>query len=311
MDVSLKLNYFLIDLILPLTAGYYLRSTRFHNKYLDKMISVCFSTLFPFLAILTFWVLRPAMELFWLPLFGVILHIIPGLISFYYARKHYTSGTDIGSFVLAGMLSNLLTLGGISVFILYGERGFAYVQLVVLFQNLILFLFCFPLAQYFAQRDTDSDGQGIRWRSLFNRNQLTVVGMIIGAYLNWADYLRPDYLGNAVDWLIHITAWLTLIPVGHSIDFTQIRQYWRSTVDILVIKFILTPIAIFGLARIIFTDTIVFNTLMLLSFAPSAINAVIAVRLHQLNIHLVMASFVLTTAVYLLVVYPVIFFYLR
>jgi len=47
------------------------------------------------------------------------------------------------------------------------------------------------------------------------------------------------------------------------------------------------------------------HSLVVLAFAPTAINAVVAAKLHDLNVHVATAAFVLTTGVYLLVVFPV------
>lgn len=227
-----------------------------------------------------------------------------------FIRRQGCSAADRGSFILSGMLSNLLTLGGISVYLLHGEVGFAYVQLTVLLQNAILFLFCFPLAQYYSCLSEEQ--RKIQWLNiLFHPNQLAVVGMLAGVLLNAAQVSRPVLCAEYVEVLIHLSAWLTLIPVGHSLDFTEINQYWRWAVQIMWVKFVLTPLGIYGLAYMLVDDGIMFNTLLILSFAPTAINAVIAVRLHNLNLHLVMAAFVFTTTAYLLLIYPLIFWWLR
>lgn len=196
------------------------------------------------------------------------------------------------------------------MYLLYGEVGFAYVQLTVLLQNAILFLFCFPLAQYYSC--LREEHRGIQWLSiLFHPNQLTVVGMLAGILLNTAQVSRPVLCTEYVEVLIHLSAWLTLIPVGHSLDFTEISQYWRWAIQIAWVKFVLTPLSIYGLAYMLIDDRRMFDTMLILAFAPTAINAVIAVRLHNLNVHLVMAAFVFTTTAYLLLIYPLVFLLLR
>ena len=55
------------------------------------------------------------------------------------------------------------------------------------------------------------------------------------------------------------------------------------------------------------SDQIAFRTLILLAAQPTAVNAVIAMKLFGLNLHLSVAAFVLSTAVYLCLVFPVIF----
>ncbi len=308
MDAAFQASYFVGDLIAPLGVGYLLRRTALARRNFDHMIEGSFVVLFPLLAIFSFWVLTVDWKLAWLPVFGVLLHIVPGVFSLGFSRRQCFNRADCGSFILAGMLSNLLTLGGISVFLLYGEQGFAYVQLTVLFQNVILFLFCFPLARYYA---LDSSAGTVSWAAvLFSRNQLTVVGMAVGLLLQYSGLPRPDFCRDLANGLLHLSAWMTLLPVGHSLDFTEIRQHWVAAAVIAVIKFVLTPLCIYGVASLVIHDPLMLHSLLILAAAPTAINAVLVVRLHDLNIHLVMAAFVFTTTVYLLLVYPCLYWLL-
>ena len=50
--------------------------------------------------------------------------------------------------------------------------------------------------------------------------------------------------------------------------------------------------------------------MMVLAITPTAINAVITARLFKLNVDLTIAAFILTTVIYLLVVFPLFFFYI-
>jgi predicted permease len=61
------------------------------------------------------------------------------------------------------------------------------------------------------------------------------------------------------------------------------------------------------IARLVITDEIALNTIVILAAMPTAINTVIAVQLYKLNVHIATAAFVLTTAVFIGVVLPVLF----
>lgn len=309
MDISVKASYFVIDLILPLVVGYFCRfQNRLGEDFFNRMIVVNILIIYPILSVLSFWNMRLDFELIWLPVLGIVMSIIPGLFAFPWAKKKYANRIDQGSYILAAILSNILTLGGLAVFILYGEVGYAYTQLVVLFGNVILFMFCYPLAQYFYQSGQKESGNKISLISvLFNRNQLPVLGLLFGVILYYSEIPRPAVLGNLFDPFVHIGAWTALIPVGYSMDFTEMKKYWRGTADLIFIKFVATPILTYAFARLFISDTIILNTIIILASTPTAINTVITVKIHNLNINIAMASFVLTTAVFLLVVYPIIF----
>jgi len=303
-----------VDLIVPLLIGYLLqRNNLLSRRYYDAMIKTALLVVYPLLAVMSFWAIRIDNNLLWLPVFGVVLHVVPGLLAYTNVNSLYSHAADRGSYLLSAILSNQLILGGISVYILYGETGFAYVQLAVLPQSFILFLVCFPLAQYYQHElDGGLTPQQIAWRSIiFNRNQIGVLGILAGIILNKMGVKRPEFGNSLFDLFVHVNAWLSLIPVGHSIRFTELRDYLSAAWRMVSIKFVLTPLIIAGLAALTVDNYHIKKTLLVLAFAPTAVNAVITVRLHNLNLAMVMAHFVLTTALYLLIVYPILFIFLR
>lgn len=313
MDLKVKLAYFFIDLLVPLGVGYWLRiKPIFGEGFFVSMANYNMLLLYPALSVLSFWVLPFSWELIWLPLFGIILCIIPGLAAYLISTNKYSSMLDTGSYILSAILSNIGTLGGLCVYILYGETGFAYTQLVVLLQVAVIFLICYPLAQYYYRRAQAASMEKVSFTKLFlNRNQVPVLALAIGFALYYFNIPRPVILGQLFDPLVHIAAWTALMPVGHSLDFSAIRKYYLSTFDLVPIKFLVTPLVVYIIARLVFDDPKIINTVLILASMPTAISAVIVVKIHHLNIHIANASFILTTALFLLVVYPLLFWGLQ
>ena len=201
-----------------------------------------------------------------------------------------------------------MTLGSLSAYILFGETGYAYTQMTLLFNSLLMFGFAYPLAQYFRKQHDHGAGLKIDLKQiLFNRNQMPLVGMIIGIWLNWQGVVRPAGFLPVFDMMIHFSAWTFLLPVGYSMDFDEVRHFWRDALDITVIKCIITPLLTLLIAGSVIGDAVAFRTLILLAAQPTAVNAVIAMKLFGLNLHLSVAAFVLSTAVYLSLVFPMIF----
>ncbi len=313
MDVQSKLIYVFTDLVLPLVLGYFARRKQYlSEKNCNRMIVFNILVLCTALSVLSFWNLPLKWELIWLPLFGILLSIIPGIAAYLISGKKYDSSLEKGSYLASAILSNIGTLGGLCAYILFGEAAFAYTQMVAMFQNLVLFLFCFPMAQYYRQQSKISgDAPKLTFCSLFfNRNQLPVVGLVVGILLYLGGVPRPDFMGTAFDWLIHISAWTSLIPAGYSINFSAMKKYYGTTLDLIPIKFIATPVLGYLLARQLFNDPVVLGTILILASVPTGINAIVTARLYNLNLHVSGAAFVLTTAVFLLLVYPILFFWL-
>jgi len=306
----MKLAYFIIDLLFPLIIGYLLRvKQQFSEGFFDKMISYNILLLSPALSVLSFWVLPLTWKLMWLPIFGGLLCFIPGLIAYGMSKKKYDSPLDTGSYILSAMLSNVGTIGGLCAFIVYGEAGFAYTQLVGLMQTAVLFLVCYPLAQYYYASEQGDEHNKISLKTLlWNPNQLPVVGIIVGLMLYSFHVPRPEMLGDLFNPLVHLAAWTALIPVGYVTEFSALKKYYSSTFDLVPLKFIVVPLLSYVIAKNVFADPILVNTIMILASTPTAINAVITARIHNLNVHIATASFIVTTVLFLLVVFPIIFF---
>ena len=311
MDVEIKLAYVFLDLVIPLTVGYICR----HRHYLseqncNRLIMFNILVLGTALSIFSFWVLPLKWELMWLPVFGLLLSAIPGVTAYLISKNKYESGLDKGSYLAAAILSNMGTLGSVCAYVLFGEAAFAYTQIVALFQNLVFFLFCFPMAQYYKQKgDPAGKPAQTTLASLFlNRNQLPVVGLAIGVLLYVSGVPRPAFVGIAFDPLVHLAAWTALIPAGYSIEFSAMKKYYGRTLDIIPIKFVVTPVLGYWLARQLFAERELLGSILVMASVPTGINAIVLARLYGLNVHVSSSAFVVTTALFLAVVYPLIFF---
>jgi predicted permease len=310
MNALLRVLYFFIDVLLPLLFGNLLRKKITTEKnYFDGMMQWNIFTLVPFLNLLSFWIIRPESGYFWLPVLGVAMQLVPGAAGFFHGRKKYSSPLDQGSYVLSAMLANRGIVGMISVFILYGEEGYAIVRLVMLFASLVLYLLCYPLARSFYHAYGSGGGAKGKMRAgslLFHRYQVPVLGIMVGLLLKFLKISRPFYFTTVFSVCMHISIWLFILPLGFSLDLKKAGAYLKGLRDILVIKFIITPIVSYFLALAVGLDGIPLRSVLILSSTPTAVNAVIASKIHKLNFHLAMSAYILTTAVYIFLIYPII-----
>ncbi len=306
----MKLIFFGIDLVLPLCIGYACRYQKvIKDNVFNKMILNNILVVYPILSFLSFWILPLTRDLMWLPVMGILMGLVPGGIAYFIAERKYTVDADRGSYVMSATLSNLGTIGGLCVFLIYGETGYAYQQLIVLFQYILMFMFCYPLAQYYAQRG--NGGEKVKRISimsiLFSRNQLAVVGIMLGGVLQCIGIPRPHLLDGVASIFVHLGAWTALLPVGYSMDFAKMRGHYHELFDLSAIKFIATPCVIYLLSHLAIDDEIMQNSLLILACCPAAVNAVIIARLYKLNINICVAAFIVTTALFVFAVYPALF----
>ncbi len=309
MDPQLKILYFFIDLVLPLAIGYLLR--RFRVLKMAVFDRVMLANLVVFVTALTLfslWNLDLRVRYVWLPVLGVLMQLLAGAVGFLMVRGQRLKPIDEGSFLISAMLSNRGVVGVLSLFVLFGETGYAYAQMIMLLAPVVTYAFCFPLAGWYRHAEQAETGtRPSLWAALVNVTQIPTLAVVAGLALSAADVPRPEAIATVFPFLVHLTAWLFGVPLGYSLEFSEIGRYWKNIGSLSLIKFIITPAAVYGLAVLLGFSGIPLACLVILSCSPTAINAVIVAKLQGLNVHLSMSAFVLTTVVYLAVVLPILF----
>jgi predicted permease len=308
MSLWLQILTFFADLVLPMTAGYWLaqRAGVAANR-LDPLMRLGIVTAAPALTFLTFWGVSLSPRLAWLPVLGVAMLLIPGGLALLTARAKDDHGPlERGSYILTSMLANRGVVGGLATYILFGEQGYAWSRLVVVFGPVVVFFIGFPLAGRFYQQHTGEARQpGSLRKLILSPNQMPVVGILVGLALNLWGVPRPEAAGQAVPILVHGVAWLFLLPTGAALQVTKIARYIPDLADVLAIKFLINPLILALLAWAVGFRGELLATIVLLAASPTAIFTVVVARAQGLNTHMAMAGFVLTTLVYMACVFPI------
>ena len=316
-EINARLIYLGTDLILPLIVGYLLYQRRLlSDAAVNLLIRINVVVFFTLLSLFSFWALPLTRDLVILPAFFAFIILFPGFISWRFLGRRFHSPIDRGTHLISALLSNIGTLGGICAYIIYGEPGFAYAQIGGACQNLILVLLAFPAAQYYyllhknRGRSARLDGRAFLGL-LISWNQLSLLGMAAGLLLNLFGAVRPPVLSSAFSYLIHISAWFAMLPVGSLINFRRARHFVYLTLDMIFLRFLLVPLVAYFAARLVISDPVIRNALVLFAGVPAAINATLTARLYHLNVDYTIAVFLMTTVLYLTVLFPAVFFLFR
>ena len=304
------------DILLPLAAGYFLKvHTLLPQKFCDRLIKFNVIVMVTVLTLMSFWVLPLSAQLLWLPLIGVLITAIPGVIGAKLFAGSFDNYLDRGAYVISAMLSNIGTIGGLCAFIMYGEKGFAYVQLVAAPQNILMVAAAFPLARYYYEKQQAAANKAklqLSFREMFiTWNQIGILGMVTGIALQVCGIERPPVLGILFHNLVHVLAWVSLLPVGYLIDFSRAGQYYSRVTSMLWLRFVIVPAIFYAGFKLLFIDQVLLGSLLLMAATPAAINSVITAQLYKLNVDLTIASFLLTTIVFVLIIFPLFFFYIH
>lgn len=299
------------DILLPLLLGMVLRRWGLSREILRMAIKanvVCVAT---FLSLVSFWTVHVTRELLWLPISILPICFIPVLLFYGFQKNRFTNPLDQGSYMISMMLGNIGTLAGLCAYVLFGEKGFAYVQLIAVPQILVIVLYCFPMAQRFYEIGTGSGEKGKTnfLRLLLTPNQLPALGVAAGLLLSGLHVERPEAVGTLFTVLIHVSAWMGMMPVGYDLRLGSVGTYALKLWPIFSVKFILLPAILYGLTILFVKDPAMITCVVLSAGAPTAIFAVAASQLYGLNVDMSESSFVTTTLAFLFVLYPLVYWW--
>lgn len=299
----------IVDVLCPLIVGYFMkRSGKVPASICNWLMLFNVWGLITIMNLFSFWLLPIDSTLVVIPILSIVFTSLGGILGYMVFGRKFTNLLDKGAYVIGCGLANIGTLAGLAGYIVYGEMSFSYIQLYAAPQNMMFVLVFLPLGQYF--RDLYDYGRGekefqVDWRkTLFTSKQIGVLGTIAGLLLHALNVPRPPVVSLLFPVLVHGGAWLALLPVGYQIDFGQARLYYKKVANMLALKFVVMPVLVYGIARLLFDDPEILGTFVLIAAAPAAINAVIATSLCRLNVDLSVASFILTTLAYLLIFMP-------
>lgn len=313
--MSQRLILVFVDIILPLIVGYLLCQRQIISDKLNTaLIRFNVVVLVTILSLASFWVLPLSMELLLLPVYGIVFTFLPCVVAMATFARSFPNYLDRGAYVLTATLSNMGTIGGVCAFILHDELGFAYINLMATPQNILLVIMCFPLAQYYLDRHRAVESRTrfrLDLRAMFlTWNQLPFLAMLLGMYFNYMEIERPALVAQLFQPLVHVSAWISLLPVGFLLDFGRARAYYRRIWTLLPLRFVIIPAIMYMLATCFFADQVILTSMLIVALTPSAINAVICTRLYNLNVDIATSAFIMTTPIFLLLIYPILYFYI-
>lgn len=307
-----RIIFIFVDLLLPLFVGYVLHKKNWMKmETCNLLLKLNIRFIATVLAFGSFWLMQINTGFLVFPIYGILVCLVPGIIS-YPLGRHIRNPRSEGAFLLTGYLSNIGTLVGLCAFVFYGEMGFAYVQAVATFQNVFTLLVCIPMAGYYQQMARAQHAAKHfcpQWREiLISWNQLALVGVVMGLCFSVLGIERPAIFYPLFDSMIHIGAWIGMLPIGFLIKFSTVKIYVKQSLQMVSIKFIILPILSYLSFSLVSNDKMFVNTMTLIGSSPAAINSIAISQLYKLNTNMATAIFMITTALFFVIILPL--FYL-
>jgi hypothetical protein len=193
----------------------------------------------------------------------------------------------------------------VAVFFLFGEIAYGYAEIILTLGNIYIYGYAFPLAARYQQLNEGQEVKKWNLKSLLTLNQLPLAFTILAVILNVSGIARPAFASRMIKPLVHISAWCSALPIGATIHFKTMRKYLFVGRDVAVTKFLVVPAIIMLLSLIFIKDSLILKTLLVISASSGPMVAIMLSKLHKLNTDMAMSSFILTTAMYLVILVPV------
>jgi predicted permease len=314
--IHFRLSMMLTVLVGGLVSGY-LAGSRFglpehFAKKIMTAVLVCFNWL---ISLLVIWPMQLRRQLIWLPIVGLALISVITAISagiFYFLEPDRKSRLTL---ILAAGLSNTGYTGGAFVcYVLFGIAGLAMANIYLLLSVPAFYLFYLPYLKVRELRSKDRTA-ALKLDFLLDFRMLAIPAMIVAIILNLADVKYPVFITRfyIIDILVCVASSLSFFAIGLRIKLSRLKNYISLYFLIAAIKFILTPaVALLIIALLTLAgqnlNNVVQRVIIILSATPSAVLMVTMSNVFDLDGPLASALWVITMAIFVVVVVPVLFF---
>ena len=236
-----------------------------------------------------------------------------------------------GVYATTASFTNIGNIGGLVVYILIGEAGFALVPFYKLFEEFWNYGVLFPIARGYSEKaanaQTPSPGpsgditrgssRGAKKTEGFLRVVkdpffvLALLSISLGISLNLAGFPRPAAYGSVNSVLIPAGSFLFLVTIGMRMTFSGLRAHAPKAALIVAGKTIIVPMTAFALASALGLGSVenglLLKTVLILAAGPVGFLALVPPTLYKLDRQLANALWLYSNMA-LIIIVPVLSF---
>jgi len=309
MSISYKFIIFQSLIIGPFIIGMLTKKLILSPDQVARRIVLINLCMFdPIIILWTVWGLRISKELIYLPLSGLIIVIIGFLAGNLFALPLNLPRKLHGTLVISSSLSNHgFTLGGYICFLLLGEQGLALSYIFLLYFVFYLFMFIFPYARLIQTSHEKITTKELIISTLINVRNIPLYTTLFALLLNKSHILRPA-IHMPVECFLLISISIYYFSLGLTYSFKQQTSYKKPHIVLILVKFMISPLVAFVLTWILPIDPSMQAVMLIESFMPVAILSVVVAIIFDLDTRMASHLFVWNTILFLLFVFPLIYF---
>ncbi|GAB1483121.1 hypothetical protein MASR2M78_19370 [Treponema sp.] len=328
----LKLIYSFSLIILPLMLGYFfskktLQGRPASDRY-EKIRSLVqrfvLLGLNPIIFVGAVWSLNlNDPRLMALPAVGIVA-LASGLgLGLIGMRFFHFKAAQKGVYASCASFTNIGNIGGLLVYILIGEAGFALVPFYKLFEDFWNFGVLFPIARTYGYaanpaREGNSalNDKKLKAKSAIGTGLARVfkdpffiiafLSVSLGIVLNIAGFIRPSSYGTLNTVLIPLGSFIFLFTIGMKMSFSNLGSYAPKAALLLTGKILIVPAIAFGFASLIglgaYENGIALKTILILAAGPVGFLGLVPPNLYGLDTKLANALWIYSNAAMLITV---------
>lgn len=278
------------------------------SKYL-KLLAIFF--LNPIPIVNSFWTVPLNVGgLIALPILGVVsLGVLGGSALLVNHLFRIPPGKAASVFV-AGMFTNIISFGGLTVYMFFGMQAYALLHLYNMLIPFCYYAIGFPVSKYISLGGDSRETRGRMFNMDLLRNQpylfIPIVAMVAGTGLNAAGADHWPVLDSISGAFIPLLSGMLGFAIGITLRFGKMKEYLREISLISLVKFVISPLIIIPLGLLAGLPDVLgglpFYVLVVVSVMPVAFNALVPPALYGFDLDLANSAWVVTTLALLLVV---------
>jgi len=230
-------------------------------------------------------------------------------------RSH--TGPERGAYIIGSALSNYgFTMAGFVCYIFFQEKALA-MQTVFLFPVVcFIFMVWFSIGRYYGTEVKDVGLAGSFLMIFKDVTSLPLAGIIVGIALNRWGGVGPSEVDSLKTFLrvnprlilkvlVYAGTMASMFCIGITLDLGSVLGFNRENLSIAVVKFVAGPVIGYGLATLFGATGMERQVVVILSCVPVGLFTSFAANLFGLNRDLANSLFVVNTAAFLFVIFPI------
>jgi predicted permease len=278
---------------------------------MNALIRIVLLVLNPIILISAFWSADLTnVRLIYLPVFGIATIFLGAGFAFAFAKWKRLPNDQIGSMFVSGAFLNLGSFGMLFCVLFIGEEAVAYAAMFRLLEEFTYYTIIYPIAKSYGSSEENAVGSRLMRILKDPFIMITFFSIVIGAILNLTPIDRFGWLGASNSALVALASILLLIPIGFSMRIASVKTYWKRSIWLIPLKFLVVPLIITGTAYLIglgnLYDGILLQVLLIMSAMPPAVASLVPPRLYNLDMELANSNWIVTTSS-LIFVLPILF----